>query len=73
MPDISMCSTDDNCGVATNCYRSEKSGTKPTEFRQSYMAFKPCALVSHYGCSSWIPTQPLRAIATEDARMKEER
>ena len=39
MPDISMCASED-CPLAVNCYRSEKSGTKPSEFWQAYADFK---------------------------------
>jgi hypothetical protein len=35
MPDISMCESD-TCPKSKTCYRHEDSGTKPSEFRQSY-------------------------------------
>lgn len=38
MPDISMCAHQ-TCGKRTTCYRHEESGTKPCEWRQSYMLF----------------------------------
>ena len=38
MPDISMCATA-NCPIKHECYRSEASGTKPSEWRQSWSAF----------------------------------
>jgi hypothetical protein len=45
MPDISMCSSE-TCPSRTTCYRNEDSGTKPSEYRQSYMDFgargEPC-------------------------------
>lgn len=37
MPDISMCN-DKDCPMAAKCYRNPASGTKPSEFRQSWMA-----------------------------------
>lgn len=36
MPDIQMC-TGLGCSVARNCYRSPKSGTVPTDIRQSWI------------------------------------
>lgn len=39
MPDISMCNSDD-CPLAVDCYRSSRSGTKPSEFSQAYAQFK---------------------------------
>ncbi len=39
MPDISMCS-DDRCPSRSQCYRHKDSGTKPSEWRQSYMDFQ---------------------------------
>lgn len=40
MPDISMCAHAE-CPSRKSCYRHAESGTKPTERRQSYMAFEP--------------------------------
>lgn len=34
-----MCAAED-CPLAVDCYRSKKSGTKPSEFRQAYSQFK---------------------------------
>lgn len=39
MPDISMCA-DDKCPSRAECRRHEASGTRPSEFRQSYAFFK---------------------------------
>ena len=39
MPDISMCDNS-QCPLAKKCYRSTQSGTKPSEFRQSFSSFK---------------------------------
>ena len=39
MPDIAMCANP-NCPLAVDCYRSTKSGTKPSEFRQAYSPFQ---------------------------------
>jgi hypothetical protein len=39
MPDISMCLNLD-CSLSENCYRSPASGTKESEFRQSWADFK---------------------------------
>jgi hypothetical protein len=45
MPDISMCPSE-TCPIRVSCYRNEASGTKPSEWRQAYMAFgsrgEPC-------------------------------
>jgi hypothetical protein len=41
MPDVAMCASDKDCPLATNCYRSERSGTKLTPHRQFYMEFAP--------------------------------
>jgi len=49
MGDISMCANDDQCPVKSQCYRSTASGTKPTEQRQSWMAFQPSRGVSCRG------------------------
>ena len=35
MPDITMCMQDD-CTRSKTCYRHKDSGTKPSEFMQSY-------------------------------------
>lgn len=35
MPDISMCDSE-TCEVRAKCYRNPASGTKPSEFRQSW-------------------------------------
>ena len=35
MPDITMCNSD-TCPLAKTCYRNERSGTKPSEYRQAY-------------------------------------
>jgi hypothetical protein len=40
MPDISMCANSAECPMRKNCYRAEESGTKPSEFRQSWMQFQ---------------------------------
>ena len=39
MPDISMC-TNFGCSLAKTCYRSEESGTQPSQYRQSYLSPK---------------------------------
>ena len=49
-PDIAMCSTGGECAIATKCYRSEWSGTKPSGDRQSWMAFP----ASPVGCADFI-------------------
>ena len=41
MPDISMCKA--ACEASSRCYRHSNSGTKPSEFRQSYSEFKDMA------------------------------
>jgi hypothetical protein len=38
MPDISMCPST-KCDARFTCYRNEASGTKPCEYRQSFMLF----------------------------------
>lgn len=38
MPDISMCGSF-ACPLASSCYRSPQSGTKPSEFRQAWAIF----------------------------------
>ncbi len=69
MPDITMCGTED-CGLKGSCYRSPASGTRPTEWRQSWSAFSPFAtdegtqLCEHY----W-PTErpsPNRPVVPEE-------
>lgn len=40
IPDISMCPSR-LCTVRNNCYRNIDSGTKPTEYRQSYFINAP--------------------------------
>lgn len=40
MPDITMCGNDENCPIANTCKRSEKSGTQPNKFIQSWALFK---------------------------------
>ena len=40
MPDISMCRHPD-CPARHTCYRHSASGTRPSEFRQSYGDFRP--------------------------------
>lgn len=40
MPDITMCG-DMDCPMANNCYRNEKSGTKPNPYRQSFFMDSP--------------------------------
>ena len=82
-PDISMCANDETCGLAAKCYRSQKSGTEPSEYRQAWMNFKP----SPVGCDDRLPVYDATRIAdfgkelfrelgsepaTEDARVKEE-
>jgi len=37
MPDISMCESS-TCPLKDSCYRNPDSGTKPSEFRQSWFA-----------------------------------
>lgn len=38
MPDISMCPSQD-CPARTDCYRNEASGTRPSEWRQSWIGW----------------------------------
>ncbi len=38
MPDISMCPSQD-CPSRGGCYRNEASGTRPCEWRQSWIGF----------------------------------
>lgn len=40
MPDISMCA-DADCPFAVRCYRSPKSDTKPSDFRQAWFLESP--------------------------------
>lgn len=40
MPDISMCEGF-ACPLKKKCYRCEESGTKPSEYRQSYFVVTP--------------------------------
>lgn len=40
MPDITMCQSE-TCNVRATCYRNEASGTKPTEYRQSWFMEPP--------------------------------
>lgn len=40
MPDISMCSNSTECPLRFKCGRAPESGTKPSEFRQAWMAFQ---------------------------------
>lgn len=40
MPDIAMCN-DKDCPMASRCYRNPESGTKPSEYRQSWFAESP--------------------------------
>ena len=40
MPDITMCGSD-SCPYRETCYRNEESGTKPSEFRQSFFMNPP--------------------------------
>jgi hypothetical protein len=35
MPDITMCGSE-TCPLKANCYRNPASGTKPSEYRQSW-------------------------------------
>jgi len=39
MPDVTMCQNKD-CPLSQKCYRHEDSGTKPSEYWQSYSVFK---------------------------------
>jgi len=39
MPDISMCKNK-QCPLSQKCYRHEDSGTKPSEYWQSYADFE---------------------------------
>jgi len=39
MPDITMCSSE-TCPLKTTCYRNPASGTKPSEYRQSWFLNK---------------------------------
>lgn len=39
MPDIAMCTS--NCPLSKTCYRHPDSGTKPSEFWQSWSSFDP--------------------------------
>ena len=40
MPDITMCASV-TCPLAKNCYRNGQSGTKPSEYLQSYFLGLP--------------------------------
>ena len=53
MPDISMCRHPD-CPARHTCYRHSASGTRPSEFRQSWMAFQPGPLGM---CDHYIPVR----------------
>ena len=53
MPDISMCDST-TCPLAKTCYRNEKSGTKPSEFRQAYF-FGPAE--EGHQCKYYWPTK----------------
>ena len=61
MPDISMCSHP-SCPSRESCYRHEASGTKPSEFRQAYMAFTPNETGS---CLSYDPVKNAKKIEAD--------
>lgn len=73
MPDISMCASVE-CPSRKSCYRHAESGTKPTEWRQSYMAFKPRK--GDGKCLAYMPVYRDRARAaaseSEAERLREE-
>jgi len=53
MPDISMCKSE-RCPDRAECYRHSESGTKPSEFRQSYMAFDVCLQPGATRCGDFL-------------------
>jgi hypothetical protein len=63
MPDITMCGTED-CPLKSRCYRSPASGTRPTEWRQSWSAFRwqarplngAAAAKSLFSCDNFVPS-----------------
>jgi len=56
MPDISMC-MNDNCPLSTTCYRSSDSGTKPSEFMQTYFSPTPTITKDSVICDYYWPTK----------------
>jgi hypothetical protein len=59
MPDISMCPSQ-YCPVRGDCYRNEASGTRPTEYRQSWTTFtwrQPGGFGAPVECSGYWPTE----------------
>ena len=63
MPDISMCAHP-TCPSRTLCRRHEASGTKASEWRQSWVAFAP--LDGAYRCHSFLPLPPQEAAHDRD-------
>jgi len=50
MPDITLCNNQD-CPLSKKCYRHEDSGTKPSEYWQSYADFE----YTEDGCEDFWP------------------
>jgi hypothetical protein len=51
MPDITMCPSD-TCDLRTRCYRNPASGTKPSEYRQSWWVEK---ILINDDCNNYWP------------------
>jgi hypothetical protein len=58
MPDICMCADSEKCPLAPGCYRSELSGTKPDEYRQTYAyLFADGPKDIHGDCADFMPVK----------------